>query len=50
LTDAVALGAKPGVFLWIMLGLSAAVWRLGMARAFDSREESSPGQMLQQAA
>jgi putative inorganic carbon (hco3(-)) transporter len=40
LTDAVALGAKPGVFLWILMGLSAAVWRLGMARSFRSSEES----------
>ncbi len=32
-TDAVALGAKPAVFLWILLGLSAAVWRLGLSRS-----------------
>jgi putative inorganic carbon (hco3(-)) transporter len=48
LTDAVALGAKPGVFLWIMLGLSAAVWRLGMAKSFQDSEENS--QLLQSSA
>ncbi len=47
LTDAVALGAKPGVFVWILLGLSAAVWRLGMAKSFHSSEESSLGQSIQ---
>jgi putative inorganic carbon (hco3(-)) transporter len=50
LTDAVALGAKPGVFLWIMLGLSAAVWRLGMAQSFDSSEKSGSAQPIQHAA
>jgi putative inorganic carbon (HCO3(-)) transporter len=28
LTDAVALGAKPGIFFWLLLALTAAVWRL----------------------
>jgi putative inorganic carbon (HCO3(-)) transporter len=28
LTDAVALGAKPGVFFWLLLALTAAVWQL----------------------
>ncbi|HSD83925.1 MAG TPA: O-antigen ligase family protein, partial [Anaerolineae bacterium] len=28
LTDAVALGAKPGIFWWLLLALTAAVWRL----------------------
>ena len=28
LTDAVALGAKPGVFFWLLLALTAVVWRL----------------------
>ncbi len=28
LTDAVALGAKPGLFLWVLLGLVAAGWAL----------------------
>ena len=28
LTDAVALGAKPGIFWWLLLALTAAAWRL----------------------
>jgi putative inorganic carbon (hco3(-)) transporter len=28
LTDAVALGAKPGIFLWLLLGLIAIVWQI----------------------
>jgi len=43
LTDAVALGAKPGVLVWVLMGLSAAVWRLGMTRSFQSSEASSSG-------
>lgn len=27
LTDAVALGAKPGIFLWLLIGLIAIVWQ-----------------------
>jgi uncharacterized membrane protein len=27
LTDAIALGAKPGVAFWMILALSAALWR-----------------------
>jgi putative inorganic carbon (HCO3(-)) transporter len=27
LTDTIALGAKPGVALWVLLGLAAALWR-----------------------
>jgi putative inorganic carbon (HCO3(-)) transporter len=27
LTDAIALGAKPGVALWMLLGMVAALWR-----------------------
>lgn len=50
LTDAVALGAKPGVFVWILLGLSAAVWRLGMARSFPASEESRLVQSVQRTA
>jgi putative inorganic carbon (HCO3(-)) transporter len=50
LTDAVALGAKPGVFLWVLLGLSAAVWRLGKARSFDPSEVSAPVQTIQRTA
>jgi len=34
LTDAVALGAKPGVFFWLLLALTAAVWRLIARSAF----------------
>jgi hypothetical protein len=30
LTDAVALGAKPGLFFWLLLALTAAVWRVSM--------------------
>lgn len=41
LTDAVALGAKPGVFLWILLGLTAAVWRLGLTHSFQPSEANS---------
>jgi hypothetical protein len=28
LTDTVALGAKPGLALWMLLALAAALWRL----------------------
>jgi putative inorganic carbon (HCO3(-)) transporter len=28
LTDAVALGAKPGIFWWLLLGLVAATWQV----------------------
>jgi hypothetical protein len=28
LTDAVALGAKPGIFFWLLLAMTAAVWQL----------------------
>jgi hypothetical protein len=31
LTDAVALGAKPGLFFWLLLALTAAVWRVSTA-------------------
>jgi len=31
LTDTVALGAKPGVFFWALLGLVAAMWNLAAA-------------------
>jgi len=34
LTDAVALGAKPGIFFWLLLALTAAVWRLIAVSAF----------------
>jgi putative inorganic carbon (HCO3(-)) transporter len=34
LTDAVALGAKPGVFFWLLLALTAVVWRLMAVSAF----------------
>jgi putative effector of murein hydrolase len=34
LTDAVALGAKPGVFFWLLLALTAVVWRLMAGAAF----------------
>jgi len=47
LTDAVALGAKPGIFVWVLLGLSAAVWRLGMTQALQSSDVSSSGQAVQ---
>jgi putative inorganic carbon (HCO3(-)) transporter len=30
LTDAVSLGAKPGLFFWLLLALTAAVWRVSM--------------------
>jgi O-antigen ligase len=36
LTDAVALGAKPGIFWWWLLALTAAVWRLMAYSAFPS--------------
>ena len=47
LTDAVALGAKPGIFVWVLMGLSAAVWRLGMTQALQSSDASSSGQAVQ---
>ncbi len=50
LTDAVALGAKPGVFVWILMGLSAAVWRLGMTRSFHAVEESNLAPSVQRTA
>lgn len=34
LTDAVALGAKPGIFFWLLLALTAVVWRLIALSAF----------------
>lgn len=37
LTDAVALGAKPGVFFWLLLGLIAVVWRQRMAQVREER-------------
>jgi putative inorganic carbon (hco3(-)) transporter len=36
LTDAVALGAKPGVFFWLLLALTAVVWRLLAVSAFPA--------------
>ncbi len=36
LTDAVALGAKPGIFWWWLLALTAAVWRLLADSAWPS--------------
>jgi putative inorganic carbon (HCO3(-)) transporter len=50
LMDAVALGAKPSVLVWILMGLSAAVWRLGMAQSFHSSEASSSGPPAQNTA
>jgi putative inorganic carbon (HCO3(-)) transporter len=44
LTDAVALGAKPGVFFWLLLALTAALWRMlmsGSLRAFTAEPGSS---------
>jgi len=32
------------VVVWVLMGLSAAIWRLGMAWSFHSSEESSLGQ------
>ena len=37
LTDAVALGAKPGVFFWLLLGLIAVVWQQRMAQVREER-------------
>ena len=34
LTDAVALGAKPSIFFWLLLALTAVVWRLIARAAF----------------
>jgi putative inorganic carbon (HCO3(-)) transporter len=34
LTDAVALGAKPGIFFWLLLALTAAVQRLDLVSVF----------------
>ncbi|MCL5951481.1 MAG: O-antigen ligase family protein [Chloroflexi bacterium] len=31
LTDAITLGAKPGIILWVMLALGAALWQQGRA-------------------
>ncbi len=36
LTDAVALGAKPGIFFWLLVALTAAVWRLIAVSAFTT--------------
>jgi len=38
LTDAVALGAKPGVALWMLLGLSAALWAVAGQGAGQTAE------------
>ena len=42
LADAIALGQKPGVFLWAFLGVGAALWRtaLGDAAADEGARES----------
>ena len=37
LTDAVALGAKPGMFFWLLLGLIAVVWQQRMAQVREER-------------
>ena len=36
LTDTVALGAKPGVALWMLLALAAALWRMGLVLETDA--------------
>lgn len=43
LTDAVAPGAKPGIFFWLLLALTAAVWRLMTSSAFVSVPHSEAG-------
>jgi putative inorganic carbon (HCO3(-)) transporter len=40
LTDAVALGAKPGIFFWLLLALTAVVWRLMPFSALPSSLQS----------
>jgi putative inorganic carbon (hco3(-)) transporter len=47
LTDAVALGAKPGVFVWVLMGLTATVWRLGRARSYDSDDANAATRAVQ---
>jgi O-antigen ligase len=47
LTDAVALGAKPGVFVWILMGLTAAVWRLGRVRSHDPDDGNAATRAVQ---
>jgi putative inorganic carbon (HCO3(-)) transporter len=36
LTDAVALGAKPGIFFWLLVALTAGVWRLKAFSTFPA--------------
>ncbi len=43
LTDAVALGAKPGIFFWLLLALTAVVWRLITFSAFTVSLQSRAG-------
>ncbi len=43
LTDAVALGAKPGIFFWLLLALTAVVWRLINFSAFTASLQSQAG-------
>jgi hypothetical protein len=35
LTDAVALGAKPGVFFWVLLTLITVTWLLAVQRGYS---------------
>jgi putative inorganic carbon (HCO3(-)) transporter len=41
LTDAVALGAKPGIFFWILLGVLAAANQLGATNTGRGTEQSA---------
>ncbi len=43
LTDAVALGAKPGIFFWLLLALTAVVWRLINFSAFTASLQNQAG-------
>ncbi|MFC2023157.1 O-antigen ligase family protein [Chloroflexota bacterium] len=42
LTDAVALGAKPGVAYWMLLALAAALWNLAPRRRQDQADSPKP--------
>lgn len=42
LTDAIALGAKPGVALWMLLALAAALWRVRSVAGPEPPEAAKP--------